>query len=573
MRVLLLHPEDDPLSPLWAGQPWDRVIDLGFAGPETYERWSKSFACSLEPLPKLEVSDLQQVRSALLWAPGRMLDSQGLDWWELIALRFHEQLEMVISLQEFAASLQAGDELFFSRPCFQANTLRILLGKEIRCFPAHGLKHGKLRRLASAVSRLGLARLLDIAGDKYDAGYRVRRFIARSPKPGSGPMVLLPSAYVNVSRTALGYAAILPGRDFLLVTTRRSGWIAHPAENVRIETLSSYAPRSFGRREFEVLVHRWHELQKELFQVSTFSILSQAGVLDSVPRLLREGLMIRDAWLRVFNLEPVSSVLCADDSNPYTRIPLLIALKRNLAAVACHHGALDGRHAIKRSHAGAILAKGEMERDYLVGRCQLPEEWVEIGAPRCPAYSREMSVSRDAIIFFSEPYELSGGRCREFYREVVPRLAEVAKAKGCRLVIKLHPYESRRERQDLVRSVLPTEMQTEVTVVQGPLSEEQFRNVWFAVTVLSTAALDCALRHVPVFLCKWLDHSNYGYLEQFAKFGVGMQLQSADCIFKIPERLEDWSPVDRKQLWEPMSSFHLNSLLTMTQTTALAAAV
>ena len=573
MRILLLHPEDHPLSPVWASQRWDRVIDLGFAGPEAYERWSRDFGCSLESLPRLDISDLRQVRNSLFSASGRMQDSQGLDWWDLVALRFHEQLECIVSLQKLTFSFSASDELVFSRPSFQAQVMERLRGCKALSFSPGRSSWRKFRRLLSAPGKFGFTQMLQIAGDKYDPGYRLRRLFARRVKQGSKPVVLLPSAYVNVSRTALGYAALLPERDFLLVITRKSGWVANSPGNVHVENLASYAPGQFRRHEFEILLNSWGELHKDLIREPSLAILNQTGLMGSVPRLLREGLAIRDAWLRVFDLEPISSVLCADDSNPYTRIPLLIASARNLPTVGCHHGALDGRHRMKRCHADTILAKGEMEHDYLIGTCHLPRDRVEIGAPPRPASSRVRTAGRNSIIFFSEPYELSGGRCLELYREVLPKLTDVAMANGCRFVIKLHPYESRRERVGFVRSVLSGEQQAGVSVVDGSLSEELFRDAWFAVTVLSTAALDCALRQVPVFLCRWLDHSNYGYVEQFAKFAVGMSLDSADCFFKIPQQLENWSPADVKQLWEPMSPLSLNRLLATSQPSTLAAAV
>jgi len=45
MRVLLLHPEDDPASGPWNHERWDRVVDLGTAGEETRNRWSGMFDC------------------------------------------------------------------------------------------------------------------------------------------------------------------------------------------------------------------------------------------------------------------------------------------------------------------------------------------------------------------------------------------------------------------------------------------------------------------------------------------------------------------------------------------------
>src|SRR5439155_7122100 len=128
----------------------------------------------------------------------------------------------------------------------------------------------------------------------------------------------------------------------------------------------SYASGKYGAREYQQLLESWQGLLLEFERDQELSILERLRAFDRVPALLREGLAIRDAWLKVFATEPVSAVLCADDTNPYTHIPLLLARERGLPAVACHHGALDGRYLIKKSHADLVLAKGRMEKDYLV---------------------------------------------------------------------------------------------------------------------------------------------------------------------------------------------------------------
>src|SRR5258708_13934403 len=79
MRVLVLHPEDGPGTLLQGS--WDLVIDLGIAGAGTYDGWSKSFRCPVEPLPKLGLEDFKQVRQTLFSGLGRMVDGHGFDWW------------------------------------------------------------------------------------------------------------------------------------------------------------------------------------------------------------------------------------------------------------------------------------------------------------------------------------------------------------------------------------------------------------------------------------------------------------------------------------------------------------
>src|SRR4029077_7631778 len=142
-------------------------------------------------------------------------------------------------------------------------------------------------------------------------------------------------------------------------------------------------------------------------RVAEFEILKRTGYLDGLLPWLRHGLEVRDAWRNVLDSEPVEAVLCADDSNPYTRIPLLLAQARGLGNIACHHGALDGRYIFKRAHADAIWVKGRMEEDYLVRKCGVSRERRHIPDPALPANWRKWEhanheTSRPYLLFISE---------------------------------------------------------------------------------------------------------------------------------------------------------------------------
>jgi hypothetical protein len=574
VRVLLLHSDDDPNRGPWAQQPWERVIDLGIAGPTAYDGWSHLFHCPVDTLPKLELEDLKRVRHTLLSKSRRLLDAHGMDWWELISIHYHERLERIFALKKLADQIGSGDEVFVSRNGFDGRVMELLLGRPVRPLLPADSPFSRMRRKFRAAARLGITQIGQILGDKYDPDYRIRRWTSRNPQSCERPVVLLPTAYVNASRTALAYAAALPDRDFLLVATRQSGWVADPPRNVKTVRLASYAPekRSQNEDEYQYLLGCWRKLHAEFRGCPELHVLNQLGALACVPAMLRDGLGVRDAWGQVFEREPVTAALCADDSNIYTRLTLLIARERGLPTIACHHGALDGRYFFKRSHADVILAKGWMEKDYLVNVCGVAEDEIEIGAPPREKFSAS-SRQKGLIVFFSEPYELAGGRCLEFYREVLPRLAEVAAACRRELVIKLHPQESLRERRGFLNAVLTPSQRQVVRIVQGKLSDELLRETWFAVTVVSTTALDCALRGIPMFLCTWLGYSNWRYAEQFARFGAGVALDSASEIATIPALLKDFVPGNTADLWQPILPERFDQLLSQPEAVKIAAVV
>ena len=575
MKILLIHSEDDPEKGPWASLPWDRIVDLGRGGAGTYESWSRRFDCPVEPLDSLRngFDDFRQVRELLGLGRGRLTDEHGLDWWEIMSILLIGEMGTLILLERLVRTLGSGDEVHVSRPGFHADVLRFLLGTRLRVFPVRGdaakLRPGRYLQLSAKLSK---AQIVDIFWDKYDPGYQLRgRVVGRRPA-STRPVILLPSAYVNVSRTGMAYANTFPEENFLLVTTRQSGWVQDPPRNVSAAWLSSYASVRDRTGENLEMQSRWKSLKQELTAVPEFDMLNRLGQLASFPQRFRHGLEVRDAWRNVLDREPVQGVLCADDSNPYTRIPLLLARERGLPNIACHHGALDGRYTFKRSFGEVIWAKGKMEKDYLVRGCGVPGEKVELGAPALPASwsAREDSgghASRPYLVFFSELYEVSGGRPEEVYRDVLPALADLALATGRELVVKLHPAESERERTRMLARRLSAEQRNATRVVSGPLTDDLLAKTWFGVTILSTVAMECAVRGIPCFLCKWLEFWPYGYVDQFIRFGVGIGLKSPREIEKIPQYLREHAVKTnvRENCWRPVSPGRLRELVGSSQ--------
>jgi len=352
--------------------------------------------------------------------------------------------------------------------------------------------------------------------------------------------VLLPTAYTNVSRMAVTYAGMLPEQTFLVVATRRSGTHFDPIPNVTCTDLAAYSRGPESHAEFMELLAKWKKLKERLALSPPMDLLLRAGLLEKVPDYLRDGLAVRNSWRNVLYQEQIVTVMCGDDSNPYTRLPVLLSRQLGIPTLDFHHGALDGRFFIKELSSDLYLAKGEMEKDYLVRVCGLPAERVVVAGParRLTPSRYEETNDKSQIVFFSEPYESGGWRTEEVYRDLLPPLARHARENARQLVVKLHPFESLPERIELIAKVLGKEA-AEVEVFAGPFTPQLVARAWFAVTVESTTVIDCALLGVPCFLCEWLSSSPYGYTRQYARFGVGRALRSAEELGDLPRRLTE----------------------------------
>jgi hypothetical protein len=544
MRVLLLHPEDSPRRGPWSRQRWDLVVDLGRSSEFSATAWTEQTGCSVARSDTYRngVEDLKLVREMLAAGRGRLLDEEGIDWWNLTALLIAAQVETMLTLRRVAAQIGSKADLWATRAGWPCGLFASLLGREIPSFS--GSVVDRITRRGAHYSdlwrRFSAAQIKEIVLDKYDPGYQLRSRFARHERVATEPVILVPSAYENVSRMAASYARLLPDQDFLLIATRQSGKQFDPPLNMRLGDLPSYATTASAQRENEAILEAWTRLKLELCALPEYEVLSHAGVLEDFPNWFRSGLRVRDAWREVLDRETVCGVLCGDDSNIYTRLPVLLAARRKIPTVDFHHGAMDGRYLLKDLPSDVYLAKNAMECDYLLRVCGLPSSKVMIGAPR-PAFMvsprDHRALQKSSLIFFSEPYENAGMRVEEVYREILPALCRLARQNGRSLILKLHPFESLRDRKQVVQVLLPKEDLRLVTVLDGPLSESLLSSAWFGLTVESTTVLDCLSYGVPCFLVGWLTLSPYGYAQQYARFGVGKVLGGVDEIKQIPTRL------------------------------------
>ncbi|HKS74215.1 MAG TPA: hypothetical protein VJQ82_13520 [Terriglobales bacterium] len=566
MRTLLIHSGDHPDGGPWAAETWSRVIDLGLGGAETYGRWREKLGCEVVSLESYRrgFQEILRVRELLAEGRGRLVDRDGLDWWEVTAILIHPQLEVLVLLARWLETVGDSEEVYISRPGLHADILRAFLGERLHVFPRRDSRAARYLRLGAKFS---LGEMTQIFWDKYDPGHRIRGGLARKVQRSQKPVVLVPSAYVNVTRTGIAYARTVPDVNFLVVATRKSGWLKDAPENVRTVWFAAYSSFASQRHleDQRVIVEKWNELRRRLEDVTEFRVLGQLGLLEQFPEWFRQGLRQRDIWSAVFENQPVQAVFCADDTNPSTHIPVWLAKKFGVPAIACHHGALDGRYMLKRNHSDMILAKSEMERDYLVRVCGVSSREVEIGAPKsatAPVEKEARSASR--ILLFSEFYEVFSGRPEEFYRELLPALADLARAHGKKLTVKLHPFESERERRGMIAAVLSAAQREVVEVLSVGSVNDLSKEAWFAVTVLSTVAMECSRLGVPCFLCKWLEFWPYGYVDQFTRFGVGYALMRPGEIAEIPKILEQsfGQRSTGEELVYPIDPRRLKQLLT-----------
>jgi hypothetical protein len=541
LKVLLLHPADTIPWPT-PSERWDLIIDFAHAPDSAYENWRRQAGCPVLSLYQFaeEVDDLLVTRELLQLGTGYLADHWGIDWWDVLSLEIVAELRQLMLVHRLSKELDDNCQLYATRLHPLATALQRFLGLRLTVLEGRfqNVIH-RMRHYHEAFSHLDTVEFAQVLADKFDSDHSIRRRFARGARPSGTPVILLPSAYLNVSRVALSYAEQLPVHQFLLVHARNNAKVPSLPPNVRSSSLSPYFVPS-DKPETASLLESWNGLRKHLvYGAEVFNMADAMGLLGRFPTLLLWGLALRDAWSQVFESENVTACFSADASNPPSSIPLIMAQKRRLPVLACHHGALDYQMAIKTNHADVHLAKSEIERDYLLRICRLAPEKIVVAPPVSSKPPRMLRGSARWLVFFTEPYASSGWRSDEVYRDLLPRLCALAQTCGLKLVFKLHPFESIKGHRKMLRRLVP-QHERQIEVLAGPPSDQLWSNTRFALTVQSSTAVECCALGIPVFLCAWLRDSWAGYLQQYARFGIGHVLESPDQISEIPELLANW---------------------------------
>jgi hypothetical protein len=562
MRVLLVHPEDSVIEGPWAVSRWDLIVDLGWAGSSQYAVWDVRIGCPVSSVWDFADwhEDVRRIQELCGIGKNRLVDAEGIDWWELLAPISYQQVYEFLLLQKVAREVQVPAEVRVTRPHRLADTLGKLVGVKVDPFIARSERSASARfnGFIQKLRTLTSAQIVQIAFDKWDSDYGVRRYFSKlSQSSGLGKRVLLPSAYRNVSRVLTKYAGLLPDRSFLLVTTRADGEVKDLPPHICASSLAAYAPRPGNNRterEIVSLTRQWQIIKKKLYQ--TYPNLPRTpGPFEGFDRTLQNCLRMRDAWQGVFEREEIDCVLCADENNPYTRVPVLLAQRRRVHTVYCGHGALDVNILLRGACSETYLAKGEMESDYLIKECGVPRERIVIGGPPGSHFASQGEGAGTHIVFFSEPYELYYGRTETLYRELLPRLCAIAREHGRKVMVKLHPFESLTVRSQLVERILTDNDRALVEVIADPLSERLLRKIWFSLTVESSVAVECALAGVPSFLCGWFDIDLYSYGKQYERFDAARILDDPADISRVPELMGSQRPGAevRNRLYTPIT--------------------
>ncbi len=566
MKVLLLHPEDQ--LPTAQSQEWDLIVDLARAPAATYETWAKQAGCRVVSLADYAngFADLHRLKQTVPHGKGLVVDKLGIDWWDVILPMLNPGLEQACMLMGLAKEIGDTVELFSSRPDLRASALQKFLGiEQLTIVGRSSSFFRRVRHYREAFSHLDLEQLTQIAQDKFDPQHAIRRRLSWKKSTGKYPVFLLPTAYINISRTAVSYASLLPEEKFLLVVARRGGKLAQLPANVRMVSLDSYFVET-DKTELTGLTEKLKTLQSRLVDVAPeFRMAEVSGIFQQGLTLLRWGLAARDAWAQFFESERVAGCLSADDVNPYTSLPLLLSRQRGIPTLAVHHGALDSRMAYKPLLADSYLAKGELESDYLLKACQVHPSTIVVGSPPHVSPEPITTEKKPWLVFFTEPYGTSGWRVGNVYEDLLPRLYTLAGQCGLKLVFKLHPFESIKGHKKLVSGILSRDQCESLKWIAGPITPELWNNIRFGMTVESTVALECATRQIPVFLYAWLQSAYTGYVEQYAKFGIGHILNSSNEIQNVPQLLANWKPCKSAtagKIWQAMEPSELRNLLT-----------
>ena len=245
MKVLLLHPEDGLPGSDLRGQ-YDLIVDFARAPLSTYERWSQQAGCRVISLFDFAdgFEDVYRIRDLLRLGMGYIVDEWGVDWWDVLSLLIEPDLLKTLLMERLAKELK-DCKLYSSRNDGWVEGLHSLTGSELKVLKNIAVLQ-RIRHYREVLGELNVRQISQVIEDKFDGQHRFRRHITKRRRSSGTPVVLLPSAYINVSRTAAAYASLLPDQEFLLVYSRSSGKLRNTPANVEMVSFDRYCTPSLS---------------------------------------------------------------------------------------------------------------------------------------------------------------------------------------------------------------------------------------------------------------------------------------------------------------------------------------
>jgi len=323
---------------------------------------------------------------------------------------------------------------------------------------------------------------------------------------------MLVSSYVNTTRAALELADILGVTDFTLVTT--------------VPFATEYTP--CRRRGHLIPLHRLLGLNRPIVKTAVRHAITE--VPDRLKawgggkwwplirgtnfgRILHEvlapELAAAVAGLRLaIEATGAQAILTGNEFASSDRAAIHLARNLGLRSAVRQHGVLDYHYRHDPVLADEFWLWDEPTRE-IFSRMR-PESASRFRvAPRTNYASNQSLKRRDAIVLFSQPYELIPLSGKDLLNEVLPSFLEAARRLNLEAVIKLHPMETVSGRAGILRPYLSVlEIQKEI-----PVSDLLSRTA-VAVVLDSSVVVDCRDACVPVVGIGWYPGIYVHELEQ-----------------------------------------------------------
>src|SRR5947199_8548452 len=117
MRILLLDSEDSPLIGPWSRQHWDCIVDLGNSSLFSENFWTGACDSKIIRTERFRrgVEDALEADTIFSRGRGRLVDEEGIDWWDLTSLVFAPELLLLLALRRAADDISPAAELWSTR--------------------------------------------------------------------------------------------------------------------------------------------------------------------------------------------------------------------------------------------------------------------------------------------------------------------------------------------------------------------------------------------------------------------------------------------------------------------------
>jgi len=329
MNILIIDPKDNPLDHKLIEMEWDLIIDLAWSTPDFIELLSSKHSCRVIQIDQYfnnqeTLIEMATIKQSLL---GKVVDSHGINWSDILAPYISTITKNIMRVYQLNKMIDKNDEIFFTRENLVYKFLKrkkmYILKKSYAQNPVSKFLYS-IKSFFIGIRNLDLIQFIWVLANRLDPFFSVRSVIFRKRIINNPQMILAPIPFINVGNLIHKIAKYNHDFNFTFIYEGLFFNQSHIGQNINNSFIYAYIPK---RQE---ITNESYELKKQLVNHALKYLsekeINREAVLDGLEssfQNLSQGLLLREAIVKIIKKYKPHAVLSGDENNMFGRISII----------------------------------------------------------------------------------------------------------------------------------------------------------------------------------------------------------------------------------------------------------